>query len=46
MKFKAIIPANVDPIELADKIKRGMTIRFMNRYRAYKKARSRLARRS
>ena len=28
-EFKAIIPANVDPIKLADKIKKGMTTRFL-----------------
>jgi len=30
MKFKAVIPKNVDPIGLADKIKRGMSIKFLH----------------
>ena len=28
-EFEPIIPANVDPIKLADKIKRGMSTRFL-----------------
>ena len=28
MKLKPIIPANVDPIKLADEIKRGMSTKF------------------
>jgi len=31
MKFKSKIPADVDAIELADKIKRGMSRKFLKR---------------
>ena len=31
MKFKSKIPKNVDPIELADEIKRGMTDEWLKR---------------
>lgn len=31
MKFKAKIPKNIDPIKLADEIKRGMSKKFLKR---------------
>ncbi len=38
MKFKSKIPTNVDPIELADKIKRGMGKIILRDYRKLKKS--------
>jgi hypothetical protein len=38
MKFKYKIPADIDPIELADEIKRGMTKRFLKEVERFKKA--------
>ena len=37
-KHKLIIPANVDPIELADEIKRGMTKEFLKDIERIRKA--------
>ena len=37
MEFKSKIPANVDPIELADDIKRGMTKEFLKDMRTFEK---------
>lgn len=31
MKFRSVIPKNVDPIKLADEIKRGMSKKFLKR---------------
>mgnify|MGYP001557902686 FL=1 len=47
-EFKAIIPANVDPIKLADKIKKDMSIRFLKEIKMLRQRRlkSRLAQRS
>ena len=46
MKFKPIIPKNADPIKLADEIKRGMTTRFLKKYKVHLKSKSRLAQQS
>ena len=35
MKFKSKIPKDVDPIELADKIKKGLTSSWLKRYNTY-----------
>lgn len=45
-KLKPIIPANVDPIKLADEIKRGMTKRVMRDLDKLEKSKSRLAKQS
>ncbi|MEK6907122.1 MAG: hypothetical protein AABW45_01200 [Nanoarchaeota archaeon] len=47
-EFKAIIPANVDPIKLADEIKRGMSTRFLREMKRLRQRRikSRLAQQS
>ena len=37
-KLKPIIPANVDPIKLADEIKSGMTKEFLKAIETFKKA--------
>ena len=37
MKFKSKIPKNVDPIELADEIKRGMAKEFLRNRLEFKK---------
>lgn len=46
MKIKPIIPQNVDPIKLADEIKKGMTTRFLKKYKSHLKTKSRLAQQS
>ena len=45
-KFKPIIPANVDPIKLADEIKRGMATEWLKRYNKFFKPKSHLAKQS
>ena len=44
MKFKSKIPKDVNPIELADKIKKGMTRNWLKGYNKYFKSKSRQVR--
>ncbi len=44
-KPEAIIPADVDPVKLADKIKGNMTTEWLKRYNRYFKPRVHLAKR-
>lgn len=38
MKFKAKIPKNIEPIKLADEIKRGMSTKFLKGFQTFEKA--------